>query len=196
MAAEEAATDEKRPFHESIIGTIKNVNVLSELALVETLLVATKIPKGHDEIIAALTEKAMDVRADGPDDAVLASILEQKRIAAEPKKAISCKIERHEVELDPPINVLHVELSKGDGCWPETLSDESHLKAFLRGVSAGASLSGGMMFFPPELPSSTTATFVLREISKEGVDEYDPSDGGGLFSATRHEEGGGFFSRG
>jgi hypothetical protein len=115
---------------------------------------------------------------------------------AKPEPRISCKIEQHEIALDPPINVLHVELSKGDGCWPETFPDESHLKAFLRGVSAGASLSGGRTFFPPELPSSTKATFVLKEISKEGLSEYDPSDGGGLFSSTRHEEGGGFFSRG
>jgi hypothetical protein len=94
-----------------------------------------------------------------------------KKVKLEPDGKISCKIERHEVDLDPPINVLHVELSKGDGCWPETLPDETHLKTFLRGVSAGACLFGEMIFLPPELPSSTTSTFVQKEISEEGLDE-------------------------
>jgi hypothetical protein len=94
-----------------------------------------------------------------------------KKAEPKPRERISCKIERHEVALDPPITVLHVELSNKGGCWPETFTDETHVKTFLRGVSAGASLSGGAIFFPPELPSSTASIFVPREVSEEGSDE-------------------------
>ncbi len=94
---------------------------------------------------------------------------------AEQKSDAVCKIERHEVDLDPSVNVLHVELSKGDSCWPETFPDEAHLKAFLRGVSAGASLFGETIFLPPELPSSTMSRFVLKEIAEEGLEEFERS---------------------
>jgi hypothetical protein len=84
MAATEVAAVEKKPFHESILDTIKNLKSTSsveELELVEALLVATKIPKGHDEIIAAMTEKTREVAHENIKAEVLVSILEQKELA-------------------------------------------------------------------------------------------------------------------
>ena len=39
-----------------------------------------------------------------------------KKVEPKPQERISCKIERHEIALDPPINVLRVELSRGGTC--------------------------------------------------------------------------------
>ncbi len=81
MAAIEIAV-EKKPFHESILDTIKNVRSVKELELVEGLLMATKIPKGHDEIIAALVEKDEEMkRMNFFSTEVIISITEQKKHA-------------------------------------------------------------------------------------------------------------------
>lgn len=47
---------ERRPFHETIIGAI-NCASFNQLLLLAKLIDVTKIPAGHDEIIAAWREK-------------------------------------------------------------------------------------------------------------------------------------------
>jgi uncharacterized protein (UPF0128 family) len=82
MAATAVVAVEKKPFHESIVDVIRNVKTIEELELVEGLLMATKIPKGHDEIVAALTEKTEEMaQMNFHSSEVFISIFEQKKLA-------------------------------------------------------------------------------------------------------------------
>lgn len=56
--------------------------------------------------------------------------------------------------LEVPVDVYAVELIAKDekkGVWPETYGSKSELQAFLRGVRAGASMCG-FIIFEPEVP--------------------------------------------
>lgn len=64
---------EQRPFHETIVDAIRQASS-TQLECLATLIKATKVPKGHDEIIAAW--KAM---CWGKDLGVPASLLKQKQ---------------------------------------------------------------------------------------------------------------------
>jgi len=50
---------------------------------------------------------------------------------------ITITVKKYRVELDPPCEVYHVEVARGDGVWDETCSSREHLEIFLRGVQAG-----------------------------------------------------------
>ena len=72
---------ERRPFHETIVDAIRSTNYHNELGCLIRLISVTKIPKGHDEIIAALEEKCRTIYHDGWESAVAGvktGLLEQK----------------------------------------------------------------------------------------------------------------------
>ena len=82
----------KRPFHETIVEAIGSVDSFDELRVLAKLIRATKIPMGHDEIIAAWNQHLegyhFDIGTIGDDDVsgVLADLLEKKEEAAEKEK--------------------------------------------------------------------------------------------------------------
>lgn len=47
----------RRPFHETIVETIRNARSTDEICHLVLLIEATKIPKDHDKIIAAVNEE-------------------------------------------------------------------------------------------------------------------------------------------
>jgi hypothetical protein len=89
------------------------------------------------------------------------------------EEEISCAISRHEVRLDPSINLFHVELSTGNQLWHETFPDEAFLKAFLRGVTAGCAMAGKRFLPPAEMPGHTISVFV--EMEEEEADDGEAS---------------------
>ena len=98
MADEKTAA--LRPFHETIVDAIERVDDTRGLALLSLLIKETKIPKGHDEIIAAWRKQCGQL---GDDDwhidpevsGVLAHLRAQKQAAEE--KAAS---EKKSINLD------------------------------------------------------------------------------------------------
>ena len=70
---------ERRPFHETIVDAIRRVSVYN-LPLLADLIRETKIPKGHDEIIAAWKEKTAGLMIDegGFGFDIVADLLKQK----------------------------------------------------------------------------------------------------------------------
>lgn len=73
---------ELRPFHETIVDAIRSVRNkdLVQLALLGNLIRGTRIPAGHDEIIAAWREQVVGTHLLewGPGLDVVVSILAQK----------------------------------------------------------------------------------------------------------------------
>jgi len=82
-------------------------------------------------------------------------------------KKIGCKIRRYSIRMDPSLSVFNVELHKPNGIWTESFGSEKLLRAFLRGVRAGADMSGGEFFSEPEIPSGSTS---IRIPKSEGED--------------------------
>ena len=79
----------KRPFHETVVEAIQQASSAG-LVCLGTLIRATKIPKGHDEIIAAWNERRKVMHWGDDDLGVPASLLEQKEIEiANEKKDIN-----------------------------------------------------------------------------------------------------------
>jgi len=75
-------------------------------------------------------------------------------------------VTRHRVELDPPIEVFNVELTKKGGCWMETWGSKDQLQAFLKGIEAGLGIVGFIIFWP-EIPHKIVS--VLTEKKNEEV---------------------------
>lgn len=50
---------------------------------------------------------------------------------------VSITVKKYHVPLDPPVDVYHVEVSRGDGVWEETCPTRENLQMFLQGVRAG-----------------------------------------------------------
>lgn len=73
-----------RPIHESVVSAIDNAHVGIEMDILANLLKQTKIPTGHDAIIAAWERKSVEMGWDGDYLGVRASLLEQKRAATVP----------------------------------------------------------------------------------------------------------------
>jgi len=69
----------KRPFHESIVDAISTASS-AELESLATLIKATKIPKGHDEIVEVWKKRTGEMCM-GDDLGVPADILGQKQVA-------------------------------------------------------------------------------------------------------------------
>lgn len=57
-------------------------------------------------------------------------------------------IKRLTVKTDPNVDVFSVQVHSQEGVWQETLATEELLKAFLRGVQAGAAVAVSI----PEIP--------------------------------------------
>lgn len=74
-----------RPFHETIVEAI-NSSSYSGLGCLASLITATRIPKGHDEIGAAWTKQRQRLGITN-DLGVTASLLAQKAAAAEEARA-------------------------------------------------------------------------------------------------------------
>ncbi len=75
---------QRRPFHETIMDAIAQVNSSDELNLIATLIMATKIPKGHNEITTAWNQRLQEMgRARHEDRGVPRDLLEQKQEAAQ-----------------------------------------------------------------------------------------------------------------
>ena len=79
MQTAERAT--KRPFHETIVGAIHRASMM-EIPRLAELIKETKIPEGHDEIIAAWNERRQETRWLREDFGVPADLRKQKREAA------------------------------------------------------------------------------------------------------------------
>ena len=58
------------------------------------------------------------------------------------------------VDTDPPISVWQVELSNvnHNTAWSETWPTKEHLRAFLRGLQAGAAMTSNLSLRRPEIP--------------------------------------------
>ena len=93
------AVEEKRPFHETIVMAIQRSRI-NEIFCLFDLIKETKVPQGHDEIIAAIDQYfnsdlnflykgkyALDIRE------VKESLLAQKRETE--KEAVDKKKEKH-----------------------------------------------------------------------------------------------------
>lgn len=50
---------------------------------------------------------------------------------------VSIGITRYRVNLEPPVDVFHVAVTRGDGVWDETCTTPELLQMFLQGVRAG-----------------------------------------------------------
>ncbi len=87
-------------------------------------------------------------------------------------KAPAVVITRHQVALDPPIDVFNVELKSEDSVWSETWGSEDQLRAFLRGIKAGCGMIG-VVFYDPEIPER--ATSVLAETTISSPDDIIPT---------------------
>ncbi|MBI2482262.1 MAG: hypothetical protein HYV76_01730 [Candidatus Vogelbacteria bacterium] len=70
-----------RPFHETILEAIRQASS-TELKCLATLIKATKVPKGHDEIVAVWNERRKAMCWDDEDLGVPANLLEQKQANA------------------------------------------------------------------------------------------------------------------
>jgi hypothetical protein len=73
-----------KPFHESIVDAIKQAELSFHFQILAQIIKTTKIPKGHDEILAAWERQISEAGLNNDLD-VIASVLEQKQ--AEEKKA-------------------------------------------------------------------------------------------------------------
>jgi len=71
------------PFHEAIVVVMKRASSITELKVLGCLLVAAKIPKGHDEIVTVWNAKcaSMGWQVDQVDAArrVAVDVLQQKQ---------------------------------------------------------------------------------------------------------------------
>ena len=95
----EQSTNQRRPFHKTIIDAIRGASNDDALMNLGDLIKATKIPKGHDEIIAAWKQR-ID-RLGSPtifsknlfqkDYGVPADLLEQKQEAEKKKEEKKAK---------------------------------------------------------------------------------------------------------
>ena len=79
--AEEKQEKPRRPFHETIVDAIRFTSA-KELELLADLIKGTKIPKNHDQIIAAWKNRCLELGWGNSDLGVPADLLEQKEIAA------------------------------------------------------------------------------------------------------------------
>jgi hypothetical protein len=83
----------KRPFHETIVDAVTEAHPI-DLSILAWLTMATKIPKGHDEIIAAWEKREPNAPKGSTIANVLADLREQKqeaeaeaqRIAEDPRE--------------------------------------------------------------------------------------------------------------
>lgn len=91
----------ERPFHETIVKAILRAYG-DELQCLATLIRETKIPEGHDEIIAAWNQRRQMMGWGGHDLGVSASLLEQKQASVKKsdgeKKSVSLDDLQQEIE--------------------------------------------------------------------------------------------------
>lgn len=92
-ALNQLAKQNRRPFHETIVFTIRQAYSRRDLGLLARLIKSTKIPKNHDAIIAAWNERLEEMGQGEEDLGVPAELLEQKQEseqkANKPSKAVS-----------------------------------------------------------------------------------------------------------
>ena len=85
----EQEVKQRRPFHETIIEAIRHASS-NEMVCLAELIKATKIPKGHEEIIVAWMQRLQEIGYPNFNLDVTADLLEQKQEAEkkeEEKKA-------------------------------------------------------------------------------------------------------------
>ena len=77
----------RRPFHETIVDVIRDASTVEEFACLAGIIKITKIPKGHDEIIAAWQIQMKNfMSCSRTDFGVQASLIEQRLEADEKAK--------------------------------------------------------------------------------------------------------------
>ncbi|MBI2097598.1 MAG: hypothetical protein HYT46_01540 [Candidatus Vogelbacteria bacterium] len=82
MTTEQTEQTELRPFHETVVEAIARVNSYDELNSIANLIKATKIPKGHDEIVMAWDQRLQGMGCGKHEDrGVPANLLAQKQAA-------------------------------------------------------------------------------------------------------------------
>lgn len=59
-------------------------------------------------------------------------------------------VRRFRVPLEPPAEIFHVQVERGDGVWEETLPTREQLAIFIQGVRAGVAVAatGAYVSFP------------------------------------------------
>ncbi|MBI2054981.1 MAG: hypothetical protein HYT39_02690 [Candidatus Sungbacteria bacterium] len=65
-------------------------------------------------------------------------------------REITIRIRRYRVNLDPEIDIFHVEVERDGGVWEETCPTREHLDMFIKGVRAG--VEGYIPY--PEIPET------------------------------------------
>ena len=75
-----------KPFHESILGALEEVNSPKVMIALGSLIKETKIPKGHDAVISAWV-MAMQRNDVTEDHDVMESITKQKAVAEAKSKS-------------------------------------------------------------------------------------------------------------
>ena len=75
----------QRPFHESIVDAINRASY-GDMRCLGMLISETKIPKGHDEILAAWNFRQKELNVFVPIEGVEAGLLEQKQEAEKKEK--------------------------------------------------------------------------------------------------------------
>ena len=62
-------------------------------------------------------------------------------------------VRRSKTKHDPPVDIFSAEITNETGIWKERYGSENEMRAFLRGVQAGAQMCGHVVY-PPPVPST------------------------------------------
>lgn len=80
-----------RPFHETVVDAIRNASNSSHIVCLAPLIIATSIPKNHDNIIAAWQERRKELGFESDDVGVPFNLLKKKKEAEEEKEGIKAQ---------------------------------------------------------------------------------------------------------
>ena len=87
----EQTAKQRRPFHETVADAILQASAPGEVTLLARMIKTTKIPKGHDEIIAAWRYRQDNWGLVVFPHGVVEDLLEQKQEAEEKEKEKKAK---------------------------------------------------------------------------------------------------------
>ncbi len=91
-------TKKRFPFHESIVGAIRHAFNANEMECLSLLIKKTKIPRGHDEIIAAWNQRARDLLLPIDNAFGVPVDLQDQKKEAEAEELAKSQAERDAVE--------------------------------------------------------------------------------------------------
>ncbi len=115
--AEDEAKTATRPFHESIVDALMNVQFRDQLNTLGTLIVATKIPKNHGNIVEAFMLQLDEFMARDKDGVI-------PKLEAEAAEAAKLQGDGEEEAGGEPETPEPPTGDEPDGDGPEELGDE------------------------------------------------------------------------